>query len=70
MPVEPLYLRRPDALTTAGAGCVVSLVDRPTLREVHWSDIPALAALERDLFAARRVVRADLVGRARRPAAP
>ena len=23
----------------------------PTPREVHWSDIPALAALERDLFA-------------------
>ena len=23
----------------------------PVLREVHWSDIPALAALERDLFA-------------------
>ena len=22
----------------------------PTLREVHWADIPALAALERDLF--------------------
>ena len=50
MPVEPLYLRRPDALTTAERGAVVSALT-PTLREAHWTDMPALAALESDLFA-------------------
>ncbi len=42
----------------------------PTLREVHWSDIPALAALERDLFAhdawSEPTWWAELAGRPRR----
>ena len=69
MPVEPLYLRRPDALTTAERGAVVT-VTAPTLREARWTDIPALAALERDLFAhdawAEPTWWAELAGRPRR----
>jgi [ribosomal protein S18]-alanine N-acetyltransferase len=42
----------------------------PTLREVHWSDIPALVALERDLFAhdawSEPTWWAELAGRPRR----
>ena len=42
----------------------------PTLRELHWSDLPALAALERDLFAqdawAEPTWWAELAGRPRR----
>jgi ribosomal-protein-alanine N-acetyltransferase len=42
----------------------------PTLRELHWTDLPALAALERDLFAhdawAEPTWWAELAGRPRR----
>ena len=42
----------------------------PTLRELHWTDLPALAALERDLFAhdawAAPTWWAELAGRPRR----
>jgi len=42
----------------------------PALREAHWTDIPALAALERDLFAhdawAEPTWWAELAGRPRR----
>ena len=42
----------------------------PTLREAHWADIPALAALERDLFAhdawSEPTWWAELAGRPRR----
>ncbi len=42
----------------------------PTLRDVHWSDIPALAALERELFAhdawSEPAWWAELAGRPRR----
>ena len=45
-------------------------VEVPTLRELHWSDLPALAALERDLFAqdawAEPTWWAELAGRPRR----
>ncbi len=45
-------------------------VSTPTLREVHWADIPALAALERDLFAhdawSEPTWWAELAGRPRR----
>jgi len=42
----------------------------PTVRELHWTDLPALAALERDLFAhdawAEPTWWAELAGRPRR----
>lgn len=45
-------------------------VTAPTLREAHWTDIPALAVLERDLFAhdawAEPTWWAELAGRPRR----
>jgi ribosomal-protein-alanine N-acetyltransferase len=45
-------------------------VTAPTLREAHWADIPALALLERDLFAhdawAEPTWWAELAGRPRR----
>ena len=45
-------------------------VSAPTLREVRWTDIPALAVLERDLFAhdawAEPTWWAELAGRPRR----
>ena len=45
-------------------------VTAPTLREVHWTDIPVLAVLERDLFAhdawAEPTWWAELAGRPRR----
>ncbi len=45
-------------------------VAAPTLREAHWADIPALALLERDLFAhdawAEPTWWAELAGRPRR----
>jgi ribosomal-protein-alanine N-acetyltransferase len=45
-------------------------VTAPTLREAHWTDIPALAELERDLFAhdawAEPTWWAELAGRPRR----
>ena len=45
-------------------------VEVPTLRELHWTDLPALAALERDLFAhdawSEPTWWAELAGRPRR----
>jgi [ribosomal protein S18]-alanine N-acetyltransferase len=45
-------------------------VSTPTLREVHWADIPALAVLERELFAhdawSEPTWWAELAGRPRR----
>ncbi len=45
-------------------------VTAPTLREAHWTDIPSLAVLERDLFAhdawAEPTWWAELAGRPRR----
>ena len=45
-------------------------VTAPTLREAHWADIPALAVLERDLFAhdawSEPTWWAELAGRPRR----
>jgi ribosomal-protein-alanine N-acetyltransferase len=45
-------------------------VSTPTVREAHWSDIPALAVLERDLFAhdawSEPTWWAELAGRPRR----
>ena len=63
MPVEPLYLRRPDALTTAERADAV----RPTCGGP--TSTPARGAGARAL-PRRRLVEPDLVGRARRPAAP
>ena len=52
MPVEPLYLRRPDALTPPSEVDVGDAVTAPsTLREARGPTSPALAALERELFA-------------------
>ena len=59
----------PTRLDHRRAGCVVSVV-APTLREARWTDLPALAALERDLFAhdawSEPTWWAELAGRPRR----
>jgi [ribosomal protein S18]-alanine N-acetyltransferase len=45
-------------------------LDTPTLRDAHWTDVPALAALEVDLFAhdawSQQTWWAELAGRPRR----
>ncbi|EKA62506.1 peptidase M22 glycoprotease [Janibacter hoylei PVAS-1] len=79
MPVEPLYLRRPDAVAPAAAGgagaaggdpVTTATVTPLRLREARWQDLAVLADHERELFGAEAWSLAswwgELAGRPRR----